>query len=278
MGNRFETRLTAPAAASAATDPSEDLTDEATETAETKTSVADVEPEPEPSDTVPESVDAQTSVPEEPSATELAVAQPAADVDHPTPEREVVPVEPVSAAPAPKSEPTPVLEPVPSEVAIETAALADISIPRKPSPPSPVPEPRATAQPAPPSSVGTRTETAALTGTNDLGSNDGDSATGGGTVGDVQDYFAVLKAMLERHKSYPARAQRRGQQGVVAVALAIGSDGRLTSVELRRSSGFRELDRAAVDAVERAQPFPPIPQEMNRDTLRVVLPLRFEIR
>lgn len=49
---------------------------------------------------------------------------------------------------------------------------------------------------------------------------------------------------------YPQAALRGGVQGTVIVRVDIGADGRPTRVDIARSSGSRELDRAAQRAVE----------------------------
>ena len=49
---------------------------------------------------------------------------------------------------------------------------------------------------------------------------------------------------------YPTRALRNGEQGTVMVSAEVGADGLPTAVEVARSSGSRDLDRAAVDAVK----------------------------
>lgn len=48
---------------------------------------------------------------------------------------------------------------------------------------------------------------------------------------------------------YPARAARNGEVGTVNLALLIGVDGRVTEATVQKSSGSRELDRAAVSAL-----------------------------
>jgi len=48
---------------------------------------------------------------------------------------------------------------------------------------------------------------------------------------------------------YPARAARDGSTGTTLLALLVGTDGRVTSSRIERSSGSRELDRAAVNAL-----------------------------
>lgn len=48
---------------------------------------------------------------------------------------------------------------------------------------------------------------------------------------------------------YPARAAREGISGTTQLALLVGIDGRVTSSRIEHSSGSRELDRAAVNAL-----------------------------
>ena len=48
---------------------------------------------------------------------------------------------------------------------------------------------------------------------------------------------------------YPARSVRNGDSGTVSLALLIGTDGKVTEAKVQRSSGHKELDRAAVSAL-----------------------------
>ncbi|QYF94908.1 TonB family protein [Massilia sp. PAMC28688] len=52
---------------------------------------------------------------------------------------------------------------------------------------------------------------------------------------------------------YPARAAREGVTGTVELALLIGPDGRVTDSRVQRSSGSRDLDRAAQSALSLCQ-------------------------
>jgi protein TonB len=49
--------------------------------------------------------------------------------------------------------------------------------------------------------------------------------------------------------AYPAQSARNGDAGTVMLALLVGVDGRVTGARVERSSGFRELDRAALAAM-----------------------------
>jgi protein TonB len=48
---------------------------------------------------------------------------------------------------------------------------------------------------------------------------------------------------------YPASAARNGESGTVTLALLVGADGRVTSSRVLKGSGYRELDKAAVNAL-----------------------------
>ena len=53
-----------------------------------------------------------------------------------------------------------------------------------------------------------------------------------------------------RKPSYPPDAALRGEQGTVVLLIHVSPDGLVSGVDVLRSSGFSELDRAAEDAVE----------------------------
>ena len=52
---------------------------------------------------------------------------------------------------------------------------------------------------------------------------------------------------------YPVRAARNGETGTVTLALLVGADGRVQQSRVQSSSGSRDLDRAAVNALSLCQ-------------------------
>uniref|UniRef100_UPI001E2FA5EB energy transducer TonB n=1 Tax=Roseomonas rosulenta TaxID=2748667 RepID=UPI001E2FA5EB len=50
---------------------------------------------------------------------------------------------------------------------------------------------------------------------------------------------------------YPPESRRRGEEGVVRLALRVGSDGSVEAAEVAVSSGHPRLDQAAVEAARR---------------------------
>jgi len=56
---------------------------------------------------------------------------------------------------------------------------------------------------------------------------------------------AVVDASACTRPDYPKNALRNGDTGTVMLAFLIGTDGRVVESRIEKSSGFRELDRAA---------------------------------
>lgn len=205
-------------------------------------------------------------------------------------------------------EPTPVAEAEPLEVAVEPeqvpqeqVAAKPIVTPqpprRKPEPPKPqiaeakpVVEPTtqadttpaaAPAQPEAEKAVTAQVESSAGVGgksgrqeTGAVGSS-GQDASAGGAPGAKADYNALLLAWLEKHKKYPRRARKRGQEGVVMLYLSIGRNGDLLDFRIKESSGYRLLDKATLEMLKRAAPLPPVPAGIQVDRLEFVLPMQY---
>lgn len=85
-------------------------------------------------------------------------------------------------------------------------------------------------------------------------------------------------AALNRKKRYPRKAQRSRQQGEPWIRFIMDRDGKVLSVSLERSSGFRVLDDEAVKLPKRAQPLPKPPEEVLGDMIELVVPVEFFIR
>ncbi len=76
------------------------------------------------------------------------------------------------------------------------------------------------------------------------------------------DYLLKLLSLIERAKVYPLSARMAGYQGRVGLSFVVEPDGRVEEIKVILSSGYKILDRAAVETVKRASPFPPPPKEL----------------
>lgn len=86
----------------------------------------------------------------------------------------------------------------------------------------------------------------------------------------VEERLAEIARRIQRASRYPAIARERGVSGEALVAFEIQGDGRPGRLALVLSSGSGALDRAALDAVERAAPLPFVYG-------RVTAPVRFSL-
>jgi protein TonB len=60
---------------------------------------------------------------------------------------------------------------------------------------------------------------------------------------------AVIDAASCAKPAYPAAALRNGDEGTVTLAFLVGKDGRVASAKVERTSGNRDLDRAALQGL-----------------------------
>ncbi len=81
----------------------------------------------------------------------------------------------------------------------------------------------------------------------------------------IASYLDGWKRRIERvgTLNFPNEARRRGLSGNPVLEVAIRADGGLEQVVVRRSSGHRELDNAALGIVRLASPFDPFPSAMR---------------
>lgn len=87
----------------------------------------------------------------------------------------------------------------------------------------------------------------------------------------------LILAHLERFRRYPARARAARQEGVVTVRFKVNRAGMVLSSTIVKKSGSFDLDRAALDTLRRAQPLPPIPDNMP-DEVELSVPVEYYLR
>jgi TonB family protein len=82
-------------------------------------------------------------------------------------------------------------------------------------------------------------------------------------------YFASMRRAIGEKWHYPLEAVRQNRQGTVEVDFKIQKNGRASDVKVVRSSGYKELDEAIMQAIWAAQPFLPLPAEFHKDMITV---------
>ena len=140
---------------------------------------------------------------------------------------------------APKPPPPPPEPPAPKQKAVTQPKIftppVEVAVPQEPTVEAPL---QATSEPAAPADPGPATPEAAPT-----------TAPSEGKIFSA----ALANADACAKPDYPARAARNGEAGTVSLALLIGVDGRVSDSKVQRSSGSRELDKAAQAALSLCQ-------------------------
>lgn len=82
-------------------------------------------------------------------------------------------------------------------------------------------------------------------------------------------YMQRLKEKIEGIWQYPSDAAKRGIYGDLYISFTIKKNGTLGSVELVRTSGYKDLDDAAIKALKEAAPFWPLPEDWKKEGLTI---------
>jgi protein TonB len=114
----------------------------------------------------------------------------------------------------------------------------------------------------------------------------GQAASGNGTGGNggaLSGCFDPIwmRAVTERVNQffyYPGAALAVHRTGLVMVHFVVRQNGQIDRLQIGKSSGDQELDKAALDIVRKAQPLPPIPDRMHADRVDGELPINFGVR
>jgi protein TonB len=75
---------------------------------------------------------------------------------------------------------------------------------------------------------------------------------------------------------YPLLARKRGYQGTVLLEVLVSTDGKAASIQLRKSSGYSMLDKAAIKGV-REWLFYPAKRGDEVFEMWVTIPIRFTL-
>lgn len=100
-------------------------------------------------------------------------------------------------------------------------------------------------------------------------------------LGDAKQSFnEFLKAVRDRIKQvqrFPPRVRNLDDGSTTTVRFTLFKDGTIKNPVVTDSSGSKALDNAALAAVRNAVPYPPFPEEQEGNSLRLELPIIFEL-
>jgi protein TonB len=81
-------------------------------------------------------------------------------------------------------------------------------------------------------------------------------------------YMETWRLKVERvgNLNYPEAARKRKLSGSLILDVALNDDGSINQITVRRSSGYKVLDEAAIRIVELASPYSPFPDQIRKET------------
>jgi protein TonB len=93
-------------------------------------------------------------------------------------------------------------------------------------------------------------------------------------------YMSTWVSKVERvgNMNYPSQLRQRKLHGDLVLTVGINQNGTVETIDIMRSSGIVEIDRAAVDIVQLASPYSPLPDNITDrvDILHITRTWRFE--
>jgi len=99
----------------------------------------------------------------------------------------------------------------------------------------------------------------------------------GGDFATAQNYLEMVRLKIERHKKYPDLARVRNIEGRVTIRFVITPDGAVRQLEITRHSRNKDLDAAALRAVQAAAPFSKPPRRFFEGEIPLELTIVFEL-
>jgi len=90
-------------------------------------------------------------------------------------------------------------------------------------------------------------------------------------------YRSNLLKKAYKHIVYPESAIDKNQEGDVILRITIDRSGEVRDIKYDLRSGFNSLNKAALSAIEDAQPFPVVPKRIKGERFELLMPIRFRL-
>lgn len=91
-------------------------------------------------------------------------------------------------------------------------------------------------------------------------------------------YQDMVKQKIEEARRYPLWARKQSIEGIVYINFIVLSNGLSQDIKIIRSAGSKSLDEEAVETIKRANPFPPIPKEINTAQVQMEVAIVFSLK
>jgi periplasmic protein TonB len=90
-------------------------------------------------------------------------------------------------------------------------------------------------------------------------------------------WVTAVSAWLAAHRTYPAQARERDEEGNVSVRFTVDRSGRVVEAVIVKPSGYSLLDEAALGLLRQAV-FPAFPPGMTQAQVTITTSIRYSLR
>mgnify|MGYP003670103228 CR=1 FL=1 len=94
----------------------------------------------------------------------------------------------------------------------------------------------------------------------------------------TQNYQRAVLRGVYQNLEYPSTAIRRNREGSLRLSIAINENGVVSEIEVTESAQYDVFDEAAIEAIEKASPFDPIPPGTMEIPMILEIPIAFRLQ
>ncbi len=92
-----------------------------------------------------------------------------------------------------------------------------------------------------------------------------------------KDYFDMVRLKIETCKKYPQSAKSKHIEGRVTIQFMIKQNGQISNLKLVKNTSHGILNKAALNAVKKAAPFPIPPPNLFKEPINIEITILFEL-
>lgn len=90
---------------------------------------------------------------------------------------------------------------------------------------------------------------------------------------ELKDYIKTVQLKIINAVYYPQEAKELGWEGTVNLILRLASSGDLKEATISQSSGYKALDDAALEVVQKQSPYSAFPHQVKLEELKIQVPI-----
>lgn len=99
----------------------------------------------------------------------------------------------------------------------------------------------------------------------------------GSKITNESEYYYAAVDWASRHSQFPPEAVEQRMEGVVRIRVTVDRFGKVLQKEFLQKTDYAILNQAAEKAIDRSEPFPPIPSVVKGKTYQFTVPFRYQV-